>query len=210
MIQFDTEVLSLVRKGDAVTGVKLTTGRTISASTVVLAVDAETSARLSGHPGLTGHQSCITVHFEATEKVCQEAMLVVNGGGLGRINHVAPMSVVSKALAPQGHHLVSATLLGNFDHEDDQYLAQSAAYELRDWFPKSNPTEWRPLRVDRIAKAQISQPVGFMDRRANPFPENGLVLAGEHVAYAGIDGAVKSGQDAAVAILKSRMEPASA
>jgi lysozyme family protein len=38
-------------------------------------------------------------------------------------------------------------------------------------------------------------------------PCDGLLLAGEYVTFVGIDGAIKSGQDAAIAVLQRVKEP---
>lgn len=202
-------VEGLMRDASGVRGVRLAGGEEILAETVVLATDAGTATRLSGHPGLTGALGCTTVHFSMAEKVLDEPILVVNGPGRGRVNHVAPMSVVARSLAPAGRHLVSATILG-LPAENDLFLAKSVQYELRDWFPGVQVSGWIPLRVDRIAVAQIPQPVGFLERRAAVKPEAGLLVAGEHVTSIGIDGAVRSGQDAASRILVPDREPVSA
>lgn len=204
-MRFGVRVDSLIRKDGKVCGVKLESGEVIDAESVIIATDQPSCSRLTGVGTAQTGKSCTTVHFAASEKLTEEAILVVNGAEGGRVNHVACMSVVSKSLASHGQHLVSATILET-PNEADQLLADSVRYELRSWFPNQKVELWRPLRVDRIPYAQMPQPVGFRNHLPNINPEPGLILAGEHTTYAGIDGAVLSGQQAAIKILNEKQE----
>jgi len=204
-MRFGARVDSIIRKDGKVCGVKLKSGEVIDVESVIIATDQPSCSRLTGVGTPQAGKSCTTVHFATSEKLTEEAILVVNGAEGGRVNHVACMSVVSKSLAPSGQHLVSATILES-PNEADQLLADSARYELRSWFPNQKVESWRPLRVDRILYAQLPQPVGFRDHLPNINPEPGLILAGEHTTYAGIDGAVLSGQQAAIKVLNEKQE----
>lgn len=206
LFRFNTRVAKLVEEDGRVTGVLTEGGETIEAERVILATDAATLRDLAGVPVPVGQKSCTTVHFAVPESPVDEGILVVNGLGRGDVNHVAVPSKVARGLAPAGQHLVSATLLG-LPPEDDMYVAKSVRYELTQWFPKANVAAWRPLRVDRIPFAQVGQPVGYAGQRPEREPRPGLVVAGEAATYLGIDGAVRAGQDAAVAVLSQLREP---
>lgn len=206
IIRRNTKVTGLVKKDESVSGVVLANGEKIDASHVVLATEAHVARELSGVPISVEMRSCTTVHFSAGSKPVMEPILLVNGLGRGEINHVACMTATSKALAPAGRHLISATKLG-IPRTDDVTFAKSVRYELESWFPKSDVSGWIPLRVDRIEHAQLAQPVGFLENRPPMNPCDGLLLAGEYVTFVGIDGAIKSGQDAAIAVLQRVKEP---
>lgn len=191
--RFGSRVAALVRNSDRVTGVRLDSGEVIEAEMVILAVDQRANSRLTGIGTEWAARPCTTIHFAAAKRPFYESILHVNGSGLGRVNHVACMTNASKGLAPDGQALISASILGN-PSMGDLDLAKEVRYELISWFPDQNVESWRPLRVDRIVNAQMPQPVGFMDRLTPMSPEPGLLIAGEHTTYAGIDGAVLSGQ----------------
>jgi protoporphyrinogen oxidase len=207
-IRCGVRVSELIRSSGRVSGVRLTTGEEVLADQVVLAVDQPTSARLSGIGTPQEGNACVTVWFGTTTRPIHEPILMVNGSEIGLVNHLAVVSNASRQLAPHGQHLVGATVLGN-PAGSDMELAQSVRYELRDWLPEANVDSWRPLRVDRIPYAGMKQPVGFMERMPAIDAEPGLVLAGEHVAYSGIDGAVASAHRAVSRILAPDREPVS-
>lgn len=203
--RFGVRVESLVREGGRVSGVRLDSGEVIEAEMVVLAVDQSASSRLTGIGTEWSARPCTTVHFAATERPFFESILHVNGSGLGRVNHVACVTNASKSLAPNGQSLISASILGN-PVMGDLDLAKEVRYELTQWFPDQKVEGWRPLRVDRIPHAQMPQPVGFTDRLTPMAPEAGLLVAGEHTTYAGIDGAILSGQRVAAMALNPDRE----
>ncbi|MFM9874431.1 MAG: NAD(P)/FAD-dependent oxidoreductase [Fimbriimonadaceae bacterium] len=207
--RFGARVESLIRKDSRIAGVRLESGEEIDAEMVIVATDQASCARLTGVGTPQESKGCTTVHFAATEKPVFESILMVNGSAIGMVNHVACMTNASKDLAPSGQVLISATLLDS-PSMPDMELAKSVRYELRDWFPDQMVESWRPLRVDRISHAQLVQSEGFMDRLTPTQPEAGLIIAGDHTAYAGIDGAVVSGQHAAAVILSAEREPVGA
>lgn len=204
-MRFGVRVDSLVRTDGKVTGVRLDTGEIIEAEMVVVATDQPNCTMLTGVGTPQDGKPCTTIHFASSERPVYESILMVNGSGVGLVNHVACMTNASKELAPAGQYLVSASILGN-PRTPDSELAKSVRYELKSWFPNLTVDSWRPLRVDRIPYSQMPQPVGFMDHLTPVDPEPGLLIAGEHTAYAGIDGAVLSGQRAAAMVLNPDRE----
>jgi phytoene dehydrogenase-like protein len=204
-IRFRARVESLIRKDSRVCGVRLESGEEIEADLVVVATDQASCSRLTGVGTPQESKGCTTIHFAATERPVFESILMVNGSGVGQVNHVACMTNASKELAPNGQYLISATLLDS-PKMPDMVLAESVRYELKDWFPDQQVTAWVPLRVDRIHNAQLVQSDGFQDRLTPSEPEAGLIIAGDHTTYAGIDGAVVSGQRAAAIVLNANRE----
>ena len=204
-IRTRSRVTSIRRSGGDVDAVVLSTGEEIEVERVVVATDQPTASRLSGHGSPLRGRAMTVVHFAVPQSIGHDATLHVNGSGIGDVNLVVNMSSLSRGLAPKGQHLVTAVLSGTADGSD-HYIAGHARYELISWFPHHRVDSWRPLRVDHIPFAQIEQPVGFRERRPNPQPEPCLVLAGEYTEYAGIDGAVLSGQNAATQVLQDHKE----
>lgn len=191
---------AIVKSPNGVTGVKLMSGEEIMADTVVIAADPVESARLTGLKIPREGKVSTTIWFDAPEGITDEPLLVLNGPKHGLINHVVDVSQAALNYAPKGHRLIGATILGMPDSPDDVRAAKSARYELQSWFPKLDVEKWRPLRVDRIPFAQMAQAPGFQkEMPANSTTTNGLFLAGEYTTYSSIDGAIKSGQEAAKA-----------
>jgi phytoene dehydrogenase-like protein len=197
--QGGTEVTA-VHGGEA-PAVRLSNGDVIEAEAVVVATDSEQAASLTGLSLPTQFRSSVTVSFAASERPVEEPILVLNGDFPGRVNHVAVLSAVSPDLAPPGQELVTATLLGASSKGDGE-LAAEVRYELAHWFPGKKVSQWAPLRVDRIEKAQLVQSSGFhASRPGNATPLQGVFLASECTENASIDGAVLSGARCAETIL---------
>lgn len=200
-IRLNEKVSGLVREGEKVTGIKLASGEVIEAEAVVIATEAPEAARLAGLNTPTGSLSSITVSFDAPEPITKYPLLLLNGPGFGRVNHVVDVSQASPSYAPKGRHLISATVLGTAS-ESDLSLAGNVKSEIQGWLPKANVSAWRPLKVDRISYAQMAQPAGFGDGLPlNETKTPGLYFAGEFTTYSSIDGAILSGQQAAETIL---------
>lgn len=202
-LRMNAKVSSLIRREGRVVGVRLSDGEEILADEVVVAVEAPEAARLAGVAVVGGAKSSATVAFDAPEPIGEEALLVLNGPGLGRVNHVVDISAVCPRAAPAGRRLITATMLG-IPAEDDLTVAKGARYEVSQMLPKADVMSWRPLKVDRIPYAQMPQPPGFREGLPGAEGQEGLWLAGEFNTYSSIDGAILSGQECARALLGSR------
>jgi phytoene dehydrogenase-like protein len=178
-------------------GVKLLDGEGIEADAVVLAASPQESARLLGREWTLPSRSSTVVYFDAPEPLTKDPILVLNSLGEGQVNHVIDLSAASAKLAPEGRRLISATVLG-LPPQDDVFLAKSVRYELQRWFPRHPVSAWSPLTVKRIPHAQFEQRPGFMEKAmpASPGPA-GLAVAGEAASICSIDGACRSGLEAA-------------
>lgn len=200
-IRCRTSVVDIERTNGRVSAVRLASGERIEADAVVVATDADVTARLVG-TGSTGVALASTsIAFETDAPPIERPILILNRSDSGIVSHVAPMSVVAPSLAPPGRHLVVATVLGN-PRDSDASLAGSVRYELTRWFPKARVDRWRPLAVHRIRFAQMAQPPGIFEVRPGPTTATtGLFLAGEVTRNGSIDGAISSGVYAADAVL---------
>lgn len=170
-------------------------GECLSTSTVVLATDADTAARLSGLPLARGWLGSVALYFESERPICEGAYIVLNGSGRGRVNEVVPITNAAPGYAPPGRHLLCAVLLGD-PQESDEVLVEEVREELRAWFPAAG--DLRFLRFYRVRHHQLPQPPGF--DAPSPSTPPGLVLAGELMTNCSIDGAIASGLRAAEAV----------
>jgi predicted NAD/FAD-dependent oxidoreductase len=104
------------------------------------------------------------------------------------------MSDVSSQYAPDGKSLVSVSVLGLCGQSD---LPARVLQEMRDWFG-DQVDDWRHLRTDQIRHALPSQ------RKTEPRGVRefeGILVCGDHVVSASIEGAISSGKIAAEKIL---------
>ena len=140
----------------------------------------------------------ITLSYDAPRSPLGRPILMLNGTRTGVVNHVVCMSDVAPSYAPAHRALMSVTLVGDFELDDEALDAQARA-ELSTWFPDEPVAEWRLLRVDHVREALPSDaPIS-----ANPdSPEvvRNVVLAGDYLATPSIEGAVSSGLAAARAV----------
>jgi protoporphyrinogen oxidase len=184
--------------------VKFDTTEVISASTVVVATEAPEARRLVGQSLDTEFKSSTCLYFETPTPMVDGGYLVLNGSGNGIVNHVAPLSNVSPGYAPAGKHLASVTILGN-PAQSDEELAETAKKELNEWVPAKGAYMWRFIRGYRVAQAQMVQEVGFAEHLpSNATSRSGLYWAGEFTQNSSIDGAIRSGLDAAALVLSER------
>ncbi len=167
------------------------------AATIVCAGHTGTE-NLINNPVVTGIKSSVCLTYAVQDPLVIEPYLLLNGSGQGLINEVAPLSIVSPALAPNGGHLFSATVLGQTEVDPDAIEA-----ELRTWFPAHSFRGLTLLKVDEIRDAQFAQPPGFQDSRppyetATP----NLWLAGDFSQNCSIDGAMNAGHQCAQAVAR--------
>jgi len=158
---------------------------------VIVATDADESARLAGTDE-RGWNSVTTVWYSCDEAPITDPILCLNGNGVSPINSLAPMSIVSSDYAPADKHLLAVS-----SPSLDPDLPDAMSKALRDWFgPKAST--FAEIRVDQIERAQPKQLPGH-DARA-PLEVDGLWVAGVHRRDVSLDGAIGSGRAVARAI----------
>jgi phytoene dehydrogenase-like protein len=181
-------------------GVVLGDGTKIAARAVVVATDAEATARLlPDEVATTAWRGCTTVSYAAQASPLPRRRLVINAEG-GLINTLCALSDVQPGYAPSGMALIAVTALGVID-VDDATLDTQLKSELRAWYGRE-VDGWRALRVDRIARAQPVQVPSTLQVVERPVHlPSGVYVAGDHRDHASIHGALRSGRRAAHAVL---------
>ena len=182
--------------------VELCDGTTVQAEQVVVAVDGAAAAELLGERR-PSYKDTVTSYFAAEKAPVDAPLLILDGEGTGPANHVAVISRVAPAYAPAGAHLVSVSGVGPAA-ADPEAFEREAPRQLRRWFGAS-VDRWRLLRTYRIAHALPKHPPGSLNGMGtSPRRGDGLFVAGDHVSFGAIQGALLSGRRAAEAVLDER------
>ena len=181
-------------------GVTLKSGEKIKARAVVLATEGPEAARLLGDQQRPASRSVTCVYFAADEPPFSGPLLVLNGEGKGLINSLCSPSSVAPNYAPEGKSLVSVTMIGTPD-QDDQQLETAVRTQLTEWFGPS-VRGWRYLRIYRILHALPMQVPPVSDPASRPAQiRPGLFVSGEYQNVASIQWAMVSGRQAAEAVM---------
>ncbi|CAA9557112.1 MAG: hypothetical protein AVDCRST_MAG79-3182 [uncultured Thermoleophilia bacterium] len=200
-----------LRPGTVLTGIEVAAvdgrtvvtadGRRVTAQTVVVATDPPAAARLTGLDELPSASRSMTCLWFSAPVPPAGRRIVLDGAGTGPVNNLAVMSAVAPSYAPPHRSTVAAACVGLPEDGHDDRLEQQVRRQLTGWFgPSAGVEAWHLLRVDRIRWAQHAQPPGSTGR--GPIGVRpGLVVTGDAVENASIDGALRAGRRAAEQIL---------
>lgn len=191
----------------------VTVGRTrLAAAAVIVATAGPDAARLlpaevddpgSRPVGCVWYASARRLRLAGAHRPGATRAILLNGAGPGPVNNLVVMSDVNPHAAPPGQGLLAASVL---DEEllggDDDQVDRAVRAQLDGWF-EGGSSQWRRLRVDRIAHAQPAQPPGtFTLAPRRPVRTSaGVYVCGDHRDNASIQGALVSGRRAAEAVL---------
>lgn len=181
-----------------------TTGGDIEATAVIVATEAPAAARLTGLPlSVPEGTACTTAYFAGPVSLYSDPVIVLNAALDGFISEFVQVTNVAPSYAPPGQHLYAATILGVPELSDTE-IADRCLAEIGAWFGPWVRNDLRLLQVFRIPFAQFRQPPGFF--QALPVAETsrrGLFLAGEYCRYSNIEGAIASGEAAALRVMQT-------
>ena len=176
----------------------------VEADACVVATDPPTARDLTGVEAVpTDARSCVTQHFRLRAETAPDVgkRLLLNATDASP-NHVAPTSAVAPEYAPDGAELFSATFLGpDVTDRAESDLAADLRDALRSWYPERR-LDPDLVATDRIEFAQFAQPPGVHENLPGLRDGGGRVyLAGDYTAWSSIQGAMRSGREAAEAVL---------
>ncbi|SDX54387.1 NAD(P)/FAD-dependent oxidoreductase [Halobellus clavatus] len=183
-------------------------GDAITADAVVVATDPKTARQLTGTDSIpTATRSCVTQHYRLPSEIAPTTgrKLLLNAGDPSP-NTIVPMSEVAPEYAPDGAALLNATFLEDaaFDR-DEAALAEETRLTLESWYPDRDFEELAPVRTHRIEFAQFDQPPGIHEELPDVRAPGGRTyLAGDYTAWSSIQGAMRSGREAARAVQRDR------
>ena len=186
--------------------VTLDDGSEIRTNDIVLATDAQSAAHLRRSIA-PDFKATVTSYFAAPEAPISAAMLVLDGEGSGPANHVAVMSNVSVAYAPEGQHLIAVSGVDAAADDPDGFPADARS-QLERWFGPA-VDGWEHLKTYHIPHALPKHPVGFAASRAPRRDEPGIWVTGDYTDFGAIQGALRSGRTTAEAILETERRESS-
>ena len=206
-VRLRSAVRTLVRdERGVVVGVRLEGGTELRADAVVLSVPAPEAARLAGLRTPTGRTSTVNLYWQGGERLYQGKKIVLNANRRPFVNNAVQLSNAAPEYAPEGKHLLSATVVG-LPVGDDDALFRMAKYDLRRMFRGDARASraldsYEPLRLYRIPYAQFAQPPGIHPQLpGNDTGIPGLYIAAEFTEASSQNAALISGEKAARAIL---------
>ncbi|MFB6301432.1 MAG: NAD(P)/FAD-dependent oxidoreductase [Haloferacaceae archaeon] len=200
-VMTDERVTAVEPSGD---GVVVEADGRHEANAAVVATDPPTARDLTGVDAIpTDGRSCVTQYYAIPEHSALDTgrKLVLNADGPSP-NTLVPLSEVAPEYAPEERELLCATFLGEdaLDRPADD-LAAATRKALESWYPERSSSNLDRLATDRIEFAQFAQPPGIHDGLPDARdPDGPVYLAGDYTAWSSIQGAMRSGREAAAAV----------
>ncbi len=179
--------------------VTLATGERLDAAAVLVATEAPAASRLLGltPPVASCRTTCL--YFDLPRPPTPSRLVAFNASGQGVVNNACVLSNVAPELAPAGRCLLSASLVTQPHGLSADPDAVSA--ELAAWFG-FDPTTATHLHTCTIDHALPAQPPAHLTPPERPARlDSGVFVAGDHRDTASIQGAMRSGQRVAQAVL---------
>jgi phytoene dehydrogenase-like protein len=172
-----------------------------SSSVVIVATDGRDGLLPPGAVPAPRSRGSICLYFSSPNPApIDEAMLVLNGDGAGDgcVNNMFIPSNVAPELAPAGHTLISATIVGDELGRGDGEVEAAVRRQMAGWFGVPEVDEWRLLRIYRIPHSQPAQnpAASYADPPASRTAD-GVFVCGDYRGTPTINGALESGRLAA-------------
>jgi phytoene dehydrogenase-like protein len=197
----NARVDEIVIEDGRATGVRID-GQVLPAAHVIVATDPATATRLTHVPALQEVQDTVggvTVYLAGPRRPPTGPRLVLDGTRSLLVNQIAPVSEVQPAYAPPGRHLLAAEIIGHTE-TDRHELSERARLDVATMLQDA-PGSWEVTEIIPTPHAQYAQPPGIYRRLpANVTPIAGLTLASEATVDSSYNGAVISGETAAVIV----------
>lgn len=181
--------------------VDLESGERFEARRVVIACDPWNAARLLGEPPpQRGHETTV-VYFSSGKPPIAEPWLVLNGDDAGPINSLCVPSIVTKNYAPPNRALISVTVRPGWQAESESQLRENILEQLRRWYGR-DVDSWTHLDTQRVDNAlPVQTSLDSQIRQAALREVNSIIVCGDYLDIASIQGAMHSGRKAAERIL---------
>ncbi|GAB4022789.1 NAD(P)/FAD-dependent oxidoreductase [Spirosoma koreense] len=188
--------------------VQLTTGETIAANTIVLAVDTAQAAALLDKPTPTelafNHTTCTYFSATAPPNVPDRKLLMLNTHRSSAVHNATILSDVAPEYAPANHSLISVSTQGlELIHE--QALVAQIRQELSGWFGE-DVQQWRHLRTYHIPHALPAYPpdLAGTDPLRRPLRlADSLYQCGDQTTYPSLNASMQTGREVAEQIINA-------
>lgn len=192
------EQIRLNTKVEEIVGGKvyLGDGEVIESDLIVVATDAQMSAKLLGEESKTPFNGTTCLYFESDSSLDLdgEPFLIINSNKDELIDHILPVSDTMPSFAPSGKTLISVNVVGN-----EEVAEQEIISELANWFGQDK--KWDHLRTYKIENAL---PQFFIDSpiKSDLKISEDLYRCGDYTAYPSLNAAMRSGRLVAEMISK--------
>ncbi|AFK18509.1 FAD-dependent oxidoreductase [Haloferax mediterranei ATCC 33500] len=191
-------------QSDADGAVVATDDESVEADAVVVATDPKEARRLTGVGSIpTDARGCVTQYYTLpTGSGLDAGKRIMLNAPNPDPNTVVPLSTVAPEYAPPGKELLNATFLGAAaQDESEEELFEKTRRTLEAWYPERYFDDLELLHTDYISFAQFAQPPEIHDSLPDHRDAPGRTyLAGDYTAWSSIQGAMRSGKEAADAI----------
>ena len=200
LVRLQTPVLHLTHDPSGrVVGVR-TPDAELRGPAVVLATDADTTARLTGLHVPRVELGSATLYLAGQQRPFNQKLLVLNALSDPFVNDATLLTNIAPEYAPRGWHLLAAHVLEANDL-DDLTIETRARVDLRRWFPHVDLAGWQTLTLVRTPHSQFDQPPYASSKLPSTRTRwPGLYLAGELTEDSSLNGAMRSGEAAARAV----------
>lgn len=191
-IHLDTSVAEI-----ASGSITLADGRILRSEEIVVATPFDTTNRLLGGPETSRESDwsgTTAVHFASSERVIDEAIIVLNGRPGGDVNLACSPSEVAPGVAPPGTHSVLVSLRPG-PRDPSNIDLDSVRHEAGELLGVDS-SRWTHLITTHVPHA-LPRPGAVPGIQ----PPDGVRLAGDWQADPSIDNAIRIGIDTAHAII---------
>lgn len=191
-VQLNTSVASI--DGQVI---RLATGESIQAGTIIMATDAASADKLLGVNQERDYNVTTCTYFAADKSPSTEKMLLLNPNHFSVVHHMCVPSDIAPTYAPEGKSLISVSTQG-LNVVDHGKLANDIILELRQWFGEE-VKEWKHLRTYHIPQALVTFKAGTKPESLQPGPN--LYRCGDYAAYPSLNAAMQTGREVAEMII---------
>jgi len=202
-IHLDSPVAAV--SGDVDGATVETESHAVDVDAAVVATDPRAARRLTGVAAIpTAARPSVTAYCSLPDgPSLDDARKIHLNAADDRPNAIVPLSAVASSYAPDDRRLLCATFLGEAGLDiPDTDLVDATQDALTAWYPERQFGGLEHVHTDRIEFAQFAQPPGIHDDLPDTRDPNGAVyLAGDYTAWSAIQGAMRSGREAAEAVL---------
>ena len=192
-IRYNTRVESITA-----TTVRIAGNEELKASSVVVATDGPTAARLLPEIAPVESRMAMTLYFSIRGQApIADPIIMLNGDMEWPIQNACIPSLVCPNYAPAGHHLASVVVLGD-PAQSDQQVEAAVRKQLGQWLDQNLDT-WKLLRIYRILNAHPAHRPETIAEKATRL-ESGVYVCGDHRFMPSIQAALVNGRHAAEAV----------
>ena len=177
-------------------------GKSYSSKVILIATEA-TNIPINHHQYI-GSKSTTTYYFSSAHKTSFINRIVLNSNETELINNIAFMDHISSTYAPKEQSLIAVSVRNKLRKEISNNRDDLVRKELLKYYPES--TSWKMITKYDITYA-LPKDISVRNNIDTYQLENteNHFICGDHLLNGSINGAMKSGKEAAKEILKSKL-----